>query len=207
MGLNENSSTTNCYSAGQVNGTGDYIGGFIGYNSSTISSNFWDIDFSGTSDGVGNQNPDPTGVMGKTTTEMQISHTFISVGWDFTNEIANGTNQIWQMPSTEGYPVLSNFNGFVPVALNGNGSEINPWKINDAVELGTIYHYRSNACYELTSDIDLSSIQWSSAVIPMFKGSFYGTGYTIFNLNIDGGGYLGLLGYLGSNATVIGLGL
>ena len=32
---------------------------------------------------------------GRTTTEMQIATTFLEAGWDFVDEIENGTEDIW----------------------------------------------------------------------------------------------------------------
>ncbi|MCK4628655.1 MAG: hypothetical protein KAT56_06600, partial [Sedimentisphaerales bacterium] len=148
------------------------------------------------------------GVIGKTTAEMQMQSTFTDAGWDFTNEIANGTSQIWQMPTGGGYPVLSIFDGYTPVPLNGDGTEASPYLINDSAELGAICHYNSNACFRLQSDIDLTGIQWSTAILPTFAGCFDGNGYVIYNLNIDGGGWLGLFGKIsGSSAEIKNLGL
>jgi len=62
----------NCYSSGSVTGIDpaypDNIGGFIGNNGTeeiTFTACFWDTENSGTTDGVGNMDPDPAGVTGK----------------------------------------------------------------------------------------------------------------------------------------------
>jgi hypothetical protein len=93
-------SLTSCYSTGSVNGSQD-VGGLVGgiYSGSTISGCFWDTQTSGTSDGVGNVNPDPNGAMGKTTAEMMTLSTFTDANglWDFLGETTNGTDDYWRM--------------------------------------------------------------------------------------------------------------
>jgi hypothetical protein len=89
----------NCYSACVVNGTSHEIGGLVGENWGNWSNCFWDTETSGTSDGVGNENPDPAGVAGKTTAEMMVQSTF--TGWDF-------TTPVWVMLRERGdYPRLA----------------------------------------------------------------------------------------------------
>jgi hypothetical protein len=113
VGKNGNGALANCYATGSVNPTREYpyplvVGGLVGSNSDgVITACFWDIQTSGLSDGVGNIDPDPTGVTGKTTVEMQTRSTFIFAGWDFTNEIANGTNDTWRMCVDGVYPRLN----------------------------------------------------------------------------------------------------
>ncbi len=70
-----------------VNASTSYNGGVIGFSSgssSTFSDVFWDTQTSGTSDGVDNIDPDPSGVTGKTTNEMHRQSTFTN--WDFAND-------------------------------------------------------------------------------------------------------------------------
>jgi parallel beta-helix repeat protein len=81
-------SITASYSTGMV--TGDLrVGGLVAYNwgDASITSSFWDMETSGlvSSDGG----------IGKTTAEMQTASTFLEAGWDFVNETANGTEDIW----------------------------------------------------------------------------------------------------------------
>ncbi len=65
-----------CYSTGRVSG-GQYVGGLVGRTRvmGIVSRSFWDTETSGqtTSDGG----------TGKTTVQMQMMNTFLSVGWDF----------------------------------------------------------------------------------------------------------------------------
>ena len=206
-GYNASGTITNCYALGLVTGGNDSyaLGGLCGENSEgTITNCFWDVETSG----IGSEGDDNYGATGKTTEQMQTQSTFTDANWDFTNETANGTNQIWQIPTEGGYPVLSNFNGYTPVLLSGNGTEASPYLINNAAELGAIYHYNSNACFRLQSDVDLTGIQWSTVILPTFGGCFDGNGYVIYNMYIEGSGYLGLFGTIsGSSAEVKNLGV
>ena len=100
VGYNYSGIISNCYSTGSVTATASsssFTGGLIGenYGSGSVVGSFWDINTSGLTDGVGNMDPDPNGVIGKTTAEMKTLSTFTSVGWDFTTpvwKICDGTN-------------------------------------------------------------------------------------------------------------------
>ena len=63
-----------------------------------IVSGFWDTETSGqtTSDGG----------TGKITAEMQTTSTFLDAGWDFMDETANGTEDIWWIIEGQDYPRL-----------------------------------------------------------------------------------------------------
>lgn len=195
----------NCYSTGSVSGNSN-VGGFVGSEPSLggrVVNCFWDVEVSG----FGSEGDDNYGAIGKTTLQLQSQSTFTDSGWDFIDETANGTCQIWQMPITTGYPILSSMNGYEPVALDGAGNSVDPYIISNASQLGAIYHYPPASCYRLTADIDLTGIQWSTAVIPVLYGSFEGADFSIDNLTIDGGGYLALFGFLAADEPVTDLGL
>ena len=196
-------SISDCYATGAVIGEDDsyYLGGLCGHNDYDIISNCYFLD---PIDGGG-----PDNGVGTPLTDAQMRQQANFANWDFTDETANGTSQIWEMPTGGGYPELSSFSGYIPVVLSGDGSQTSPYLISNAAELGAIYHYSSNACFRLQSDINLIGIQWSTAVVPVFVGGcFDGNGYAIYNLTIEGGGYLGLFGQLkGSGAEVKNLGL
>ena len=89
---------TNCFSSGSVSGTGQYIGGLIGVSGYSPRGSFWDIETSGqaTSDGG----------IGLTTSEMQTARTFLEAGWDFVDETANGSDDIWWIDEGQDYPRL-----------------------------------------------------------------------------------------------------
>jgi len=106
VGYNGGSTITSCYATGAVSGTGYYVGGLCGYNSGKISNSFWDIQTSGQTDGVSNQIPDTSGVIGLDTATMQTQSTFADVGWDFTD--SDGDPADWMMlREGEDYPRLA----------------------------------------------------------------------------------------------------
>jgi len=109
-GSNYKSRVSNCYSIGSVTsgaGSSD-LGGLVGdrlYGG--ISNSFWDSSVNSGLTGVGNVDPDPDGVIGETTANMQIQSTFTDAGWDFVGETANGTFDIWDICEGTNYPRLS----------------------------------------------------------------------------------------------------
>lgn len=86
------------YSTGVVEG-GNYVGGLVGenYPDHKAPNSFWNIDTSGWIDSAGGT--------GLTTAEMLNVNTFLDAGWDFVDETANGTEDIWWMPDND-YPML-----------------------------------------------------------------------------------------------------
>ncbi|MCK4629386.1 MAG: PASTA domain-containing protein, partial [Sedimentisphaerales bacterium] len=98
VGHNVNGSISNCYATGSVSG---YInlGGLVGSNrDGSINNSFWDIETSRISISDGGT--------GLNTEQMQNINTFLNDGWDFIDETANGTEDIWWMPEI-GYPALT----------------------------------------------------------------------------------------------------
>jgi hypothetical protein len=186
----------NCYATGVVtSGEGSlFIGGLVGgLWLGGVSNSFWDVETTGqtTSDGG----------TGKTTAQMQDINTYLTTGWDFIGETVNGTSDIWRMSENGGYPVLNIFQGYTPILPVGLGTAEEPFLVNNVEELGSVVYYPL-ACYRLDSNVDLSEIVWSTAVIPWFGGHFDGNGYVLSNLSVQGGGHLGLFGVLGENAVV-----
>jgi len=109
-----------CYSTGLVKGTGWSVGGLVGYNwwGFDVTSSLWDTETSGqqTSDGG----------TGKTTVEMQSASTFLEVGWDFIDEIENGTDDIWWILEGQDYPRLYWQYGTATSPYPRNGSRETP---------------------------------------------------------------------------------
>jgi len=102
-------SVTYCYSTGSVTGTTD-VGGLVGWHKEgEISISFWDIQTSGLSNMCGrkDQGSGCDDSKGKTTAEMQTESTFLNAGWDFVNESANGTEDIWIIREGQDYPELT----------------------------------------------------------------------------------------------------
>jgi hypothetical protein len=93
-----------CYATGNVGGP-SYVAGLVGLNySGAFVGCFWDVEKSGTIDGVAGFDPDPNGAIPKTTVEMQMESTFTDAGWDFVGEVINGANDIWEICEGRNYP-------------------------------------------------------------------------------------------------------
>jgi hypothetical protein len=95
-------SVSNCYSTGNITESifgSDNVGGLVGLNEGTVTNSFWDIETSGQSNSDGGT--------GRTTTQMQRKSTFINAGWDFVDETANGTEDIWRILEGQDYPRLT----------------------------------------------------------------------------------------------------
>ena len=93
-----------CYSTGLVAGERD-LGGLVGLRSEPgrgmpgeVLFSFWDIETSGQTDSGGG-----TGVA---TPELQAAATFVQAGWDFVDEIEDGTDDIWWIDEGQDYPRL-----------------------------------------------------------------------------------------------------
>ena len=86
------------YSTGSVTGNED-VGGLVGDNDyGSVTASFWDIETSGQSANDGGT--------GKTAVEMQTALTFLNAGWDFMDETDNGTEDIWWILEGQDYPGL-----------------------------------------------------------------------------------------------------
>lgn len=202
MGYNELSVVSQCYSTGAVSGD-EYVGGLIGYNNGidNLSSCFWDIDTSGTEEGIGGELPESPGTIGKTTEEMKTLATFTNAGWDFSTA--------WFMPF-DGYPYLrweldGRYSG-------GLGTAARPYEIanvNDLLALAAATGDYGKS-FVVVHDIDLSGYTFSRALIApdtslligyqgtVFCGVFDGGGHVIRNLRIDSTSeYAGLFGWVG----------
>jgi hypothetical protein len=97
-----------CYSTCRVAGR-DFVGGFLGaistWDKTNVVSCFWDVDSSGTSDGVGSMDPDPNGVLGLPTSALHKATTFMSAGWSFSPG-ADGAEPVWWIREGQDYPRL-----------------------------------------------------------------------------------------------------
>ncbi|MBP7052224.1 MAG: hypothetical protein KBE65_14525 [Phycisphaerae bacterium] len=198
LGQNWAGYVTDCYSAGAVAGESTF-GGLVGSNlrPEGVIGCFWDAESSGQASSVAG-----TGV---STAQMQDLSTFLAAGWDFTDEIANGTCDYWQM-SAGGYPELCCHAGVGPLMPEGAGTAQEPYLIRDADDLGVVW-FEPEAHYRLEASIDLSGIAWHRAVVPWFGGTFDGNDCVIRNLHVEGNGYLGLFGQSSPDAVISNLGL
>jgi len=105
VGDMDDGTITRCYSEGGSVSGDQIIGGLVGEDTSvfdigigTFSNSFWDVETSG--------QLTSSGGTGKTTAEMQIRSTFTNAGWDFVDETANGTEDVWWILEGQDYPRL-----------------------------------------------------------------------------------------------------
>jgi hypothetical protein len=92
---------SHCFSNGSVRGGGQYgsVGGLVGSaDDGVVTACFWDTQTSGQAISAGGE--------GRTTAEMQTAKTFLDAGWDFVDETANGTEDIWWILEGKDYPRL-----------------------------------------------------------------------------------------------------
>jgi len=126
-----------CYSTGAVSGEGE-LGGLVGQrselgrggSSGDVSYSFWDIETSGQTVSAGG--------VGKTTSEMQTTTTFLEAGWDFIGETENGPNDIWKIWDRYDYPRLHCEPGpntplvFVDINHRGFSGQMSRYEVTNA---------------------------------------------------------------------------
>jgi len=218
-------SVTKCYSAGPVSGSSD-VGGLVGISGGmlgedSVSNSFWDTQTTDRDTSAGGT--------GRSTAEMQTASTFLDAGWDFVDETANGTEDIWWILEGQDYPRLwwemsrAKYSG-------GSGEPNDPYQIATAEDLMLLGESPEDydKHFILTADIDLhpnlpGRKVFNEAVIAPhagtahtggwpfnenpFKGIFDGNGHKISHLTINSGEYLGLFGQLAAGAEVRNLGV
>jgi hypothetical protein len=107
IGRNHKGSISYCYAVGTVSGN-SRLGGLVGNEDrGSYISSFWNIDANPALAGAGDVDPDPNDIVDKTTAEMQTAGTFLEAGWDFVDEIENGTEDIWSICEGTNYPRLA----------------------------------------------------------------------------------------------------
>ncbi len=103
---------TRCYAAVVLPDSAITRGGLFGTleTAGNASSCFWDSQIQTTAgiQSIGDKRGTATNVYAKTTPAMKTKSTFTAYGWDFANETANGSADIWRL-CTDGaaYPRLS----------------------------------------------------------------------------------------------------
>ena len=130
--IHSRSYVANCYSAGRVTGT-TYVGGLVGWHYWNGPTDcFWDVNSSGQATSAGY-----SGVVGKTTAEMQMQSTFTEAGWDFITpiwDICEGTNYpklTWQIPPMGDFLCPDGVNFFDYSFFAGHWAEENCAVSND----------------------------------------------------------------------------
>ncbi|MHC4207140.1 MAG: GLUG motif-containing protein, partial [Planctomycetota bacterium] len=91
-------SLSHSYAAGRVVAEGEG-GGLVGtgYAVDCYTACFWDANVNNGLTGVGNNNPDPCGVIGETTENMKLAGTYINAGWDFVGPKKETANNTWRL--------------------------------------------------------------------------------------------------------------
>jgi len=101
-----------------------------------------------------------------------------------------------------------------PFALEGDGTQDNPYKVKSAADLKAISQATAagnsfqGKHFEMASDINLSGLTYTYEPIgeesAPFKGHFNGKGHTIKSLDSDGRGFpeMGIFGYTGPGALI-----
>jgi hypothetical protein len=186
------------------------IGGLVGTSSSfvEVTDSFWDIE---TSEQVSSD-----GGMGKTTAEMQMKSTFLKAGWDFVNETANSTDDIWKIFEGLDYPRL----WWEPYKYSGGSGEPNdPYQIATAEDLILLgdspedydKHFILIANVDLDPNLSGRKIFDKAVIGPAgspFTGVFDGNDKKISNFNYSSTetDYIGIFGYV-EGAEIKDLGL
>ncbi len=101
VGFNKGGTVLRCFATGQVIGFED-MGGLVGIEHadypSEVAQSFWDMETTGLSFSASG--------LGRSTHQMQDGTTYIEGGWDFADETANGTEEIWWILEGQDYPRL-----------------------------------------------------------------------------------------------------
>jgi len=185
IGQNSTGSVDRSYSAGAVTGTGQFVGGFLGIGSTRNADCYWDTQTSGQAASAGG-----TGVVGKTTAQMQQAVTYQRY-----NFIA-----LWRIDPGNDYPTFQDLSRYTlpqPVELTslaGAGTLADPYQITTIHELNAV---RQNlaASYWLITDLNLAdTVIWDhgrgwqpigDSLSAPFTGHFDGSGHTLHNLTIN----------------------
>jgi len=211
-------SVVDCYSIGNVSGTND-TGGLIGFcepGTETVNS-FWNTETSG-------QSSSASGT-GLTTSQMTELTTYIIYDWDFVEETAGGSDDVWVYDQTanNGYPFFSwqNLGSMEPYVPQGSGIEADPYQIGSLLNLLWVSRHISeyDKFFIQTADIDVTDAQnWANGTgfIPIgtrangFSGNYDGQNFVVDNLYINNndmnGEDCGLFGTLeGANISDLGV--
>jgi hypothetical protein len=139
----------NCYSKGDVSRS-NTIGGFVGFNSGIIYNCYTTGYASGNFD-VGQFVGDNTGSITHCFDRNSVTKnesTYLNVGWDFVNETANGTDDIWIIDEGVSYPLIMFFSTFVPNVTGMTEAQANAIITDTNLIIGTVTTAYSNTVPE-----------------------------------------------------------
>ena len=157
MGANYGSAL-NCYSTAVVRGSGQGFGGLVGSGGAErVAASFWDIEVSGLTMSAGGA--------GLATAQMQTASTFIDADWDFVDETANGTEDIWWIVEGQDYPrLVREFSVFSPDPQDGATGVIEPVILRWAPGASTLQH-------DVYLSEDEDAVRNATTAGPEYKGS------------------------------------
>jgi len=186
-----------------VNGTGDSIGGLVGYGGGVVNS-FWDIETSGRLESEG-------GGTGKTTAEMKAASTFFCwavCSYEGVWTIDDGNDYprlVWE--SKPGQLLVHRMNDFI----EGSGTESDPYRVAtpDQLNLIGLFPCELNKHFVLVNDVNLAAYIESEFNIigeenHPFTGVFDGNDNKVLNFTwkSTGGEYVGLFGCVGTTGLI-----
>ena len=159
VGNHSGGSIVNCYSVSKVSAPSAY-GGLIGgnYTADAVTNSFFDTD-STSSSAAGN---------GETSSSLKTLSTFTNAGWDFVRETTNGTNDYWDMDTTNkvtnsGYPFPSWQNGgAVALPVEMASFTVTSSRLSASLQWKTVTEVNTNGFEIQRSSINLSTSnpQW-----------------------------------------------
>ena len=159
---------TNSYATGNVIGSGNYVGGLVGYNDNgTITNSFWNTTTSGQATSSG-------GGTGKTSAEMMQLSTFSSWNTASPHTIANtgGSGSVWRIYEGHTSPLLTSF--------------LTPLTLADAPDVTTTYNGNSQSAHSTTTILPLLLGSAATGTNAGFYNGYYSTqqGYDITGGNL-----------------------
>jgi len=198
-GYNHGSTITNSFASCAVTGTGGYVGGLAGRSDGTITDSYWDMTVSGLGEpGLGD---------GRTTEEMTYPYAENTyTGWNFTTVWVEDPN-IGFGQFNNGYPYLEWQHNPQQYGFGGgSGTEADPYLVATPAHLNSVRNQK-DAWFLQTADIDLGAAPWNeeegwqpigeNIVSGKFIGHYNGDNYSIQNLTINQtSDYTGLFGYV-----------
>jgi hypothetical protein len=152
------------YSTANITGNSG-VGQIVRGSIREVVNSFWDVETSGRATSAGGT--------GKSTVEMQTASTFLAAGWDFVDETANGTEDIWwilEVRAGRDYPRLwwQLFWAVSPYPQDGATDVAQPLILNWAP--GAPGRGRS-ALYHVYLGEDLEAVKNATIGSPEYKSS------------------------------------
>jgi hypothetical protein len=122
-----------CYSTGFITGKSN-VGGVVGLLvAGNVTGCLWDLEASGQTTSSGGE--------GKITIEMRTADTFLDTGWDFLDETANGTEDIWRIDEGQDYPrLVHKVSAFSPDSHHGASDVSQPLILCWAPGYSALHH-------------------------------------------------------------------